>query len=213
MAGAKLMQRQGGYELVDPAFVKAISHSVRVEILAECSLAAICVSEFLTRRKPELGRTAIEHHFSVLVDCGVIEEVDARRERGGRARYYAPTARALFSEKDFIQVPPALRGSLSASYFATLWERSRESLLAGTLDAHPERHLTWTPLQLDWEGFMSVVGELGEIFDRLKTTEAAAKERMGRSGEDAMHVTVGLMGFESPSPIRDHQVDERPPPS
>lgn len=208
MAGVKLMRRQGGDELLDPAFVKAISHSVRVEILAECSLAAICVSEFLERRKPELGRTAIEHHFSVLVDCGVIEEVDTRRERGGRARYYAATSRALFSEEDFIRIPPALRGSLSATYFSTLWERSRESLLAGTLDAHPERHLTWTPLELDWEGFMSVVGELDEIFYRLKAMEAEAKERMERSGEDAMHVTVGMMGFESPAPIRDHRVED-----
>jgi DNA-binding transcriptional ArsR family regulator len=206
MTGVKSMQRRDGDELVDPDFVKAIGHPVRVEILAECSLAPICVSEYRNKRKSCHGRQATEHHFSVLVECGAIEEVASRRERGGRARYYAATARAMFSEEDFDRLPPAVRGSLSASTFSTLWERIQESLLAGTVDSRPERHLTWIPLELDREGFLMVISWLDEIFHRLKPTEAEARARMDASGEEPMHITMGMMGFESPPPIRDHRV-------
>jgi DNA-binding transcriptional ArsR family regulator len=207
MTGVKLMRRRDGEELLDPDFVKAISHPVRVEILAECSLAPICVSEFRARRMNRSGRQAIEHHFSILTGCGAIEVIDTRRERGARVRYYAATARALFSEGDFNRLPPALRGSLSATTCSTLYERIQESLLAGTLDAHPERHLTWIPLELDWVGFMEIIGELDAMYHRINLMRAEAKMRMERTGGAPMHVTVAMMGFESPAPVRDHQVE------
>jgi DNA-binding transcriptional ArsR family regulator len=207
MTGVRLMRRKDGEELLDPDFVKAIGHPIRVEILLECSLAPICVSEFRVRRRPELRRQAIEHHFSILLECGAIEVVKTRRERGGRARYYSATARALFSEEDFDRMPPALQGSLTATYCSTLFERIKESLLAGTLEAHSERHLTWTPLELDLEGFLKVAGELDGFFERLKLIELEAKERMDLAGASALHSTVAMMAFESPPPIRDHQVD------
>ena len=207
MAGVKLMQRRDGEELVAPDFAKAIGHKVRVEILAECSLAPICVSEFRARRKNRLSRQAVERHFSILIACGAIEEVDCRRQRGGRARYYAATARAIFNEDDFNRLPPALQGGLSAAACSTLYERIQESLLAGTLDAHPERHLTWMPLDLDWEGFKRIIDELDGIFKRLKVMEVEARERMARTGASPMHVTVAMMAFESPAPFRDHRVE------
>jgi DNA-binding transcriptional ArsR family regulator len=207
MTGVKSMRRRGGEELLDPGFVKAISHPLRVEILAECSLAPISVPEFRDRRGRGQSRQNIEHHFGILLRSGAIEVVDVRRERGGRARYFAATARALFSEDDFNRIPPALRGGLSATACSTLYERIQESLLAGTLDAHPERHLTWSPLELDWEGFIAVVNELDGIFNRLKAMEAEAKERMVCAGGTPMHTTVAMMGFESPPPIRDHDVE------
>jgi DNA-binding transcriptional ArsR family regulator len=207
MTGVRSMQRRDGEALLDPAFVKAFSHPIRVEIVAEASLAPICVSEYRSRRHPELSRQAVEHHFSVLVECGAIEEVDVRHLRGGRAKYYAATARALFSEEDFLRLPPALRGSVTATLCSTLYERIQESLLGGTIDAHPERHLTWIPLELDWDGFLTVVTMLNAVFFSLRVVEAEAKERMDRAGAPPMHVTVAMMGFESPPPIRDHRVE------
>jgi DNA-binding transcriptional ArsR family regulator len=207
MTGVKSMQRRDGDELVDPDFVKAIGHPVRVEILSECGLAPISVTEYRSKRKSRLSRQTVEHHFAVLVGCGAIEEVGSRRERGGLVRYYAASARAMFSEEDFNRLPPAVRGSLSALAFSTLWERIQESLLAGTVDSHPERHLTWMPLELDLEGFLEVIGWLDEIFYRVKPAEAEAKKRMEVTGEKPMHVTLSMMGFESPPPIRDHGVD------
>jgi DNA-binding transcriptional ArsR family regulator len=207
MTGVKLMRRRDGDELIDPKFVKAIGHPLRVEIVAECSLAPISQVEFRESRGRKYSRQAIENHFAVLIECGAIEEVGSLRERGGLTRYYAATARALFSEEDFGRFPPALRGNLSAAAVATLVERTQESLLAGTVDSHPERHLTWVPLQLDWAGFLELVGKLNELFYGLKPMEEEAKERMADSGEEPMHTTVAMMCFESPPPNRNHQID------
>lgn len=201
------MRRRDSEELLDPKSVKAITPPIRVEILAECSLAPITVSEFRTRRKPGLRRQAIEYHFGILVECGAIEVVETRQERGGRAKFYSAVVRALFSAEDFNRMPPALRGSVSASYLSTLTERIQESLLAGTLDAHTERHLSWMPLELDWAGFLEAVGEMNDLLPRLKIIAAEAKARMSVGKSTPMDVTVAMMGFESPQPIRAHRVE------
>jgi DNA-binding transcriptional ArsR family regulator len=211
MTGVKLMRRRDGEELLDPDFVRAIGHPIRIEILLECNAAPICVSEFRERRRPGIGRQAVEKHFAILADCGAIEEVDSRREKGGRARFYAASTRgAFFDEEDFERIPAALRGSLTASLLcSTLTERVQEAALAGTLEAHPERHLSWTPMKLDLAGFLALVEELDGIFSRLTTLEAEAAERMTETGEEPMHVTLAMLGFESPAPFRDHQVEAR----
>jgi len=213
MGGVRLMQRRDGDELLDPDFARAIGHPVRVVILKECSVAPISVSELRKRRKLRMSRQAVEHHVSTLVRCGAIEEVASRKERGGRAKYYAATAGAIFSEEDFGRLPPALQGSLSAAACSTLYERIEESLLAGTLDAHPERHLTWSPLELDWTGLLQIIEELDDIFARLEAVVAESRLRMSLTGEEPLHATVAMMAFESPAPLRDHRVNrELPPP-
>jgi DNA-binding transcriptional ArsR family regulator len=213
MAGVKLMRRRDGEELIDPVFVRAVSNPVRVEILLECNAAPICVSEFRERRRPKMSRQAIEKHFAVLVRSDVIEEVGTRRVKGGRARFYASSARAFFDEEDFESVPAAMRGTLVGSLSATLTERLQEAALAGTLEAHPERHLSWSPMKLDLTGFLDLMEELEELFLRFPTMEAEAAERMRETGDEPMHVTLGILGFESPAPSRDHQMEVQSPPS
>lgn len=201
------MQRQGGEDLLDPDFTRAIGNPTRVLILTECTLAPISVSELRARHKLRLSRQAVERHFAILVECGAIEEVATRRQRGGRAKYYSVTKRAIFSAEDFARLPPALQGSLSAASCASLYERIRESLLAGTLDAHSERHLTWSPLELDWTAFMEINKEFDAFFVRLGALQQEARLRLLLEGGRPLHATVAMMCFESPAPLRDHRVE------
>jgi hypothetical protein len=203
----KMKRRLDGDELIDPRFVKAISHPMRVEIVAASSLAPISEAEFREQSGGKYSKQLVSFHFGVLITLEAIEEVDSRRVRGGLERFYRPTARALFSEGDFARLPPSLRGNLSAGVISSFAQRAEDSLIAGTLDSHPERHLTWTPLQLDMVGFLELVERLDAVFDRLPDMQDEATERLEGSGEDQMHVTIAMFAFESPTPDRNHEID------
>jgi hypothetical protein len=202
--GLKVKRRHGTGERVDPRLVKAISNPLRVEILVECSLAPISQTEFRTRQGNRHSPQLISHHFDVLVECDTIRVAFSRRIKGTRVNYYEATARALFSEEDFVHLPEALKGSFSAIICSTFQENVHESLLASLFDSHAERHASWSPLQLDLVGFLTICKRLDEIFFSLKAEQEAAEERLGRSGEQPIQVTVGMFGFETPPPPREH---------
>ncbi len=47
---------------------------------------------------------------------------------------------------------------------------------------------------------------LDAVFEWLPELKARAKERMEKSGETPIHTTVGMFGFESPPPERNHEI-------
>jgi hypothetical protein len=71
-------------------------------------------------------------------------------------------------------------------------------LEAGTVDARPERHLSWSFLLLDQEGWEKVMAALDDLFESLREEQAAAEKRAVESGEQRIRATVALAGFESP---------------
>ncbi|MBS1887065.1 MAG: hypothetical protein JSU06_07740 [Actinobacteria bacterium] len=208
--GLKVKRRYAAHERVDPRLVKAISSPLRVEILIECGISPISQSEFRARQGGRHSLQLISHHFDVLVECEAIEVAFTRRVNGANVNYYEATARALFSEEDFNHLPEALKGSFSALICSTFQETAHESLLANLFDSHPERHASWTPLQLDLAGFLRICRRLDEIFYSLMAEQEAAAERMRRSGERPMHATVGMFGFQTPSPVREHDRHRTP---
>jgi hypothetical protein len=191
--------------LVDRRLVKAISAPLRVEILVECSLAPISQSEFRERQGNQHSAQLISHHFDVLMECDAIEVAFTRRIKGSQVNFYYAAARALFSEEDFVHLPEALKGSFSALILSTFQEHAQESLLANLFDSYTERHATWKPLELDLIGFLRVMKKLDDIFySTLPLEEKAAERRLKRSGQRPTYVTVGMFGFESPRPQREH---------
>lgn len=211
--GLKVKRRRRAEDLIDRRLVKAISAPLRVEIIVECSIAPISQSEFRERQGNQYSAQLISHHFDVLVECDVIEVAFTRRIKGSQMNFYYATARALFSEEDFIHLPEALKGSFSALILSTFQEQAQDSLLASLFDSHPERHATWKPLELDLIGFLRILKRLDDIFySVLPLEEEAAERRLKRSGQRPVYVTVGMFGFESPRPQREHDQLRMPEP-
>jgi hypothetical protein len=70
---------------------------------------------------------------------------------------------------------------------------------AGTFDARPDSHFTWSPMELDEQGWSELIVELDRLFKRSYEIEAAARDRLRTSGARPVQVTLGLVGFESPA--------------
>lgn len=200
-AGPKKRKRQ----YIDPRLAAAISHSLRVEILIECSRAPISPVEFFRRHGGTL--TTVAYHFRRLKELDCLTVVDEVPRRGAHEHIYALTRRALLTDDDFAMLPPNIRGGFEAMIFAPFAERVEEAFQAQTLDRQPNHHLTWSPLRLDKEGFDRIMEKLGDVFEYLSVEQVAANERLARSGEQPIHTTLAMFGFESPAPDRDHTLN------
>jgi len=90
------------------------------------------------------------------------------------------------------------------SGYRTWLAQVAEAIESGTMESRPDRYFTWMEVLLDERGWSRIMGRLGDLLDDLKREEAEAVKRMEESGEKPVRTTVGLAGFESPSPTRDN---------
>jgi len=127
-----------------------------------------------------------------------------RRESGGSRRgatehFYRAPELAVFDNETWALLPYSMRVAINCRTFNQLAERVRDALQAGTLDARPDSHLTWTPLLLDQLGWERVIAAIDALFESLFEEQADAKLRIFNSREEPILATVALVGFESPA--------------
>lgn len=191
-----------GQDLVVRRLAKAIQHPLRVEIFVEVDRAPMSPNEFSQRSGYPLSTVA--YHFRELKKLGCVEVVEEVQRRGSNEHFYAVTTRNLFTADGLAALPVSLRNGVSATTLSCFMDRTREALEARTFDSRGNRHLTWTPLKLDEEGFDRVMSKLDEVFELLGAEQLAAEQRLAKSDEEPVFTTVGLIGFESPAPDRNH---------
>ena len=181
---------------------RVFSSEVNLKIVTELGLREMSASEFVEQfgggEIPEISR-----RFRVLAKHGwlvkVREETGGKR-RGGVQRVYRATRPAIFDTQTWAQVPDTIRKTFSWRIFEQLAEQVREAMDAGTFDARPDRHLTWTPVLLDQVGWEQVISTVDSAFYEVLAEEEKAKERLARSKQEPVIATVYLAVFESPVP-------------
>jgi DNA-binding transcriptional ArsR family regulator len=209
MGGAPLARKskERQTEIIDRRIAKALSHPLRVEILAEVTKAPMSPAEF--QRQHAMQLSGVAYHFRELAKLGCLELVDTRQVRGSTEHYYQATERAWITDDGWAILPPVLRTGLDVAVYRTWIAQVAAAIESGSMEARPDRYFTWTELLLDAQGWSWLMGKLGGILGELKDQEAAAVERMEETGEVAVRATVALAGFESPPPRRDHPKPRR----
>jgi hypothetical protein len=142
---------------------------------------------------------SVAYHFKVLEACEIIELAETVKRRGALEHVYRCTKRPLLGDGDWKLLPLSVRGGISGAILQTLVERSRRAIEEGTFDAREDRHLTWTPLQVDEKGWSETTSLLASTLAKLEQIEARSQARLAKSGATPIPTTVALAGFESPS--------------
>lgn len=204
MSASARRQRRTADQLIDARLAKAISHPLRVRIMAELDRGPMSPAEYVSQFGGNLENVA--YHFRALMKSDCIRICGERPRRGAVEHFYECTKHALFSEEHFSVLPSSVKSGFSASILSTFMDQAAEALLTNTLDSHDARHLTWQRLKLDEEGFANVMERLEELFRWLPVEQMAAQERMKGSGEAPLNTTIALFGFECPMPERDHDL-------
>lgn len=179
---------------------KVFADPLRMKILAECNMREMSPKLFYE----EFGGgslSRVSRAFDVLVEYDWLFQT--RTETGGKRRgavehFYRATEPAVFDGDTWPDIPDSMKALVSWRIFETLMREVKGAMEAGTLDAREDRHLSWTPLRLDQEGWERVIARVNALFYFIFEEQEEAKVRVAESGEEPIPMIVSLAAFESP---------------
>jgi DNA-binding transcriptional ArsR family regulator len=183
-------------EIDDPRYVKAMSHPLRVRILALLEERAASPVELAGWLGATLGTTA--YHVRTLERIGLIELVRETRVRGAVEHHYRAKPRPTVSDDAWAAAPPIAKQAAVSASLQTIDAYARTASAAGGFD-HGNAHLTRTPLRLDARGWNELSRACIRLLSQIDRIEAAANERMERnphSGE-THDLALVMMLFEA----------------
>src|SRR5215210_5858338 len=180
----------------DPRYVKAMSHPLRVRILALLEERTASPVELAGWLGASLGTTA--YHVRTLERIGLIELVHETRVRGAVEHHYRAKERPTVSDQAWAAAPPIAKQAAVSASLQTIGAYARAAGAAGGFD-HGNSHLTRTPLRLDARGWNELSRACFRLLSQVDRIEAGAKERMERnphSGE-TRDLALVMMLFEA----------------
>jgi DNA-binding transcriptional ArsR family regulator len=184
-------------DLIDRRLTKALSHPMRVQILALVNQRVLSPKEFSREYNEPLSNVA--YHFRELEKLDCIELIEERPGRGSHQHFYKGARRGIVSDADWKQLGKAVQAGVSTAALQDFIGRSVQAIMAGTFDARDDSHFSWTALSLDQQGWDDLVESMTRMLDDTLNIEAEAAERLAGSKEKPIPATFALAGFESPT--------------
>ncbi|CAA9491115.1 MAG: transcriptional regulator, ArsR family [uncultured Solirubrobacteraceae bacterium] len=180
----------------DPRYVKALSHPLRVRILALLEEQEHSPVRLAERLHASLG--TVSYHVRTLERLGLAELVRTTPRRGAIEHHYRARNRPTVSDVAWAAAPPAAKHALVGATLQQVHDYATIANAAGGFD-RGDAHLSRTALQLDEEGWKEVAGLLERLLNEVDGVEARAADRLAEAGEDAAPVPAGLalMLFEA----------------
>lgn len=180
----------------DPRYVKAMSHPLRVRILAMLDERKASPNQLAGWLGASLGTVA--YHVRTLQQLGLIELVDETRVRGAVEHHYRAKARPNVSADGWTAAPPVARQAAVGSSLDVIGEYARVSAAAGGFD-RSEAQLQRTLLRLDARGFAQLSKACTKLLEQAQKIEAAAAERIARNpdAQEVAEAGLGVMLFEA----------------
>jgi len=192
----------------DQRLARALGHPLRVQALTILNERVASPNELA--KELEEGLSQVSYHVKVLKDCECIELVKTEPRRGAVEHYYRATSRAFLSDSEWQQLPASIKPGMSASLLQTIMDDAVEALKAEKFDARDERHLSWTPLIVDEQGWQDLSSALADTLERIFDIQAASASRLSDSEDEGLPATVAMMGFEAPTSERKIKKPRKP---
>jgi DNA-binding transcriptional ArsR family regulator len=180
---------------VDQRLVRAMGHPVRVQALIILNERIASPNEISKELDQTVGH--VSYHIKVLKECECIELVDTAPRRGAMEHYYRATDRAFLDASEWASLPSSIRPGLSASLLQTVVNDASDALMAGTFDKRIDRHLSWTPMIVDEQGWDELKTGLEEFLEKVFDVQASSAERLAAEDAPGIPVTVAMMCFEA----------------
>jgi DNA-binding transcriptional ArsR family regulator len=159
----------------DPRYVKAMSHPLRVRILAildERTASPVELAEWLDA---SLG--VVAYHVRTLHRVGLIDLVKETRVRGAVEHHYKAKERPRVSEEAWERTPPVAKQAAIGSALQMINDYATASAGAGGFDRR-DAHLTRTTMRLDARGWEELSRASTQLLERAQKIEEAARKRM-----------------------------------
>ena len=180
----------------DPRYVKALSHPLRVRILALLQERTASPRELAEWLDSTLG--TVSYHVRTLHDFGLIELVRTSQVRGAIAHHYRAKVRPRVSDEAWASAAPIVKQAAVGAALQTVDDYARASAAAGGFD-RSEAHLSRTSLRLDEKGWQAAAKACTKLLADLTKVEEAAAKRLARDPhtDSASDAAVVLLLFEA----------------
>lgn len=175
----------------DPRYIKALSHPLRVRILAMLQERAASPNQLSGWLGATLGTTA--YHVRNLHDLGLIELTNETRVRGAIEHHYRARPRPAITGEAWAAAPAVAKQATVSSALQTVSEVAAKSAAAGGFD-RPDTHLSRAALKLDAKGWHQLEKATGRFLEQLAKIEEGVQTRQP---EQTVTAAVVLMAFEA----------------
>jgi DNA-binding transcriptional ArsR family regulator len=184
-----------GTGTVDERIVKSLGHPLRQRILHVLSEGVASPNHIAQRLREPLGN--VSYHVKILLENDAIELVETRPVRGAIEHFYRGTMRPFLDDTHWAQLPLATRRTIFAQKLEQIGEHVTAAAMANGFD-RVETHVSWTPLQLDEQGWHEMADVLVHVLEDAARIEAESLERLAEAGESAQPIRseVAIEHFE-----------------
>jgi DNA-binding transcriptional ArsR family regulator len=186
----------------DVRVIKAIGHPLRWRMLEALNEGEASPAQLARRFGEPVNLVA--YHMGILAKAGGVEMVRTEPRRGSTEHYYRATMRPYFADREWARLPTQTRRTLMAVEAKRIVNDIRAAAAGTGLD-HPKAHVSWSPLELDREGYDEVATLLGGVLEQLHDIQARAAVRQAdKAGkkQPLLSTEVAIVHFERPKRAR-----------
>jgi DNA-binding transcriptional ArsR family regulator len=176
----------------DPRYVKALSHPIRVRVLALLEERMASPVELAEVLGVSLG--SVSYHVRNLHRLGLIELKKETRRRGAIEHHYRAKERPSVSDKAWSEATPIAKQAMVGSMLRQMSDYANAAAAAGGFD-RSDAHITRTRMKLDEQGWRDLSKACHALLDEAARIEREAEERLEGAGHDAPSVDVGLINL------------------
>lgn len=176
--------------LDDPRYVKALSHPLRVRILAileERTASPVQLAELLDA---SLG--VVSYHVRTLERFGLIKLVRTNPVRGAVEHHYRANERPTISDESWGNAAPVAKQAYLSSFLQQVAAYTSAAAAAGGFD-RADAHFTRTVAKLDAKGWAQLAKACEQLLEKIDTIEADAAKRIAKDPHADGIVDAGLV--------------------
>lgn len=179
---------------IDQTLVKAIAHPLRHQILLALNEEVLSPNQLSQRLGERLGN--VSYHVRFLADLGAIELVDTQPRRGAVEHFYKATQQAWFAAPEWSELPTSTRRGIFGGHLKRIFADVTAAAANGGFD-DAQAHVSYTPVELDDQGFAEVTKVLDDAVRRVLEIHTECAGRAKKSADVELKPTeVTMMHFD-----------------
>ena len=191
-----MAQSRTSPEGITQQLAKALAHPLRVKILTSLHKGVSSPNQLSQELDEPLGN--VSYHVKTLLEYDCVELVKTEPRRGAVEHFYRATERTFFSDSDWEKIPPSARRGITGGILEAIGQDSTAALVAGSIDARTDSHVSRTPLTLDEQGWSDVTALLSETLERALEIQEEAADRLSDGKDGGISTKLAVLHFETP---------------
>ncbi len=197
-----------GHGIGDARYARALSHPLRVRILAVLEERTASPLELSRLLKADIG--VVSYHVRTLNRLGLIELERETKVRGATQRHYRAVEARSMTRDEWTDTAPVAKQAMIDATLLQIYDYARRSNASGGFD-RGDAHVTRSAPRLDEQGWERLRDAMGVVQKELEEIQADLRKRVEAGEEvDLQDVGFAMMLFEAlpfsqaePAP-RDH---------